>query len=308
MQKLAVIDCGTNTFHLLVVTLDSSAINITDRLQIPVKLGEGGINRQTIAPAAFARGIGALKIFSDRISENKVDKVVAFATSAIRSADNGEEFIRFARNETGVELVTISGLREAELIFKGVSHAFPMSEENILVMDIGGGSVEFIIGNREGINWQASFDIGAARLVEEFHKSDPISPVEVESLNQYLDSKLVELNKAMQQFKASKLVGSAGSFDSICELVNEFYHRNLLGNGEKWCEIPINEYKTIHQALLLSTLDERKNMRGLVDYRVEMMVVASCLVAYVIRKYSLSQLYCSVYSLKEGVVFENLGD
>lgn len=308
MQKLAVIDCGTNTFHLLVVTLDSSAINITDRLQIPVKLGEGGINRQTIAPAAFARGISALKIFADRISENKVDKVVAFATSAIRSADNGEEFIRFAKNETGVELVTISGLREAELIFKGVSHAFPMTEENVLAMDIGGGSVEFIIGNREGINWQASFDIGAARLVEEFHKSDPISPVEVESLNRYLDSKLAELHKAMQQFKVSKLVGSAGSFDSICELVNEFYHRNLLGNGEKWCEVPINEYKTIHQALLLSTLEERKSMRGLVDYRVEMMVVASCLVAYVIRKYSLSQLFCSVYSLKEGVVFENLGN
>jgi len=308
MQKLAVIDCGTNTFHLLVVTLDSSSINITDRLQIPVKLGEGGINRQTIAPAAFARGISALKIFSDRITENKVDKVVAFATSAVRSSDNGEEFVHFAKNETGIELVTISGVREAELIFKGVSHAFPMTDENVLVMDIGGGSVEFIIGNSSGINWNGSFDIGAARLVDTFHKSEPISPLEVELLNQYLDEKLDGLHKAMQQFRVSKLVGSAGSFDSICELVNEFYHRNLLADGEKWCEISMSEYKTIHQALLQSTLEERKMMRGLVDYRVEMMVVASCLIAFVIRKYSLSQLFCSVYSLKEGVVFENLGN
>ena len=306
MQKLAVIDCGTNTFHLLVVTLNSSEINIADRLQIPVKLGEGGINRQTIVPAAFARGISALKIFSDRITENKVDTVVAFATSAIRSSDNGEEFVRFARKETGIELVTISGLREAELIFKGVCHAYPMTDENVLVMDIGGGSVEFIIGNRAGISWQGSFDIGAARLVEEFHKSEPIDPVEVESLNLYLDGKLDELHKVIQQFRVSKLVGSAGSFDSICELVNEFYHRSLLSNGEKWCEIPMNEYKTIHQALLQSNLEDRKNMKGLVDYRVEMIVVASCLIAFVLRKYSLSHLFCSVYSLKEGVVFENL--
>jgi exopolyphosphatase / guanosine-5'-triphosphate,3'-diphosphate pyrophosphatase len=307
MQKLAVIDCGTNTFHLLVVTADDADILTVYRKQFVVKLGEGGINQNTIQPSAFARGLDALKFFAEKITELAVDKVAAFATSATRSAANGAEFVNEVYKQTGIALQTIDGLREAELIFNGVKRAYPLGDENILTMDIGGGSVEFIIGNKNTIHWYGSFEVGAARLVEMFHTTEPIAPTNVAALNKYLDEKLAPLAQAVQQYPVSKLVGSAGSFDSICELINERFGQHLLENGETWCPIDMVQYKQIHQVLLQSTMEDRKKMAGLVDYRVEMMVVASCLINYVLTANNLQSVFCSTYSLKEGVMFELLG-
>jgi exopolyphosphatase / guanosine-5'-triphosphate,3'-diphosphate pyrophosphatase len=307
MQKLAVIDCGTNTFHLLVVTADDANISTVYRKQFAVKLGEGGINQNTIQPAAFQRGLDALKFFAEKIKELAVDKVAAFATSATRSAINGALFVDTVYNQTGIALQTIDGMREAELIYNGVKRAYPLGDENILTMDIGGGSVEFIIGNKNTIHWYASFEVGAARLVEMFHKTEPIAPADVDALNKYLSEKLAPLAQAMQQYPVTKLVGSAGSFDSICELINEHFGLHLLQHGETWCNMDIDHYKQIHQKLLLSTIEDRKQMAGLVDYRVEMMVVASCLINYVLSSNNLSGLFCATYSLKEGVMFEMLG-
>lgn len=304
MHKLAVIDCGTNTFHLLVVSVNNAEITTEFRWQIPVKLGEGGINQNTIHPQAYNRGLEAMRNFSAKLKELKIDKVAALATSAIRSATNGKQFTETVKAETGLELITISGRKEAELIYKGVLHAYPLGKENELVMDIGGGSVEFIIGNKDNIAWEGSFEIGAARLVEKFHNTDPISPEDVQALNAFLDDELLALHLALKQYPVKKLVGSAGSFDSLCELINAYDSRQLLQNGELWCEIPLAEYEHIHNMLLTSTLEERKNMPGLVDYRVEMMVVASCLINFVLKKYFLSKMFCSTYSLKEGVVFD----
>lgn len=306
MQKLAVIDCGTNTFHLLIVSLNQGTFTTEYRKQFPVKLGEGGINKGTIQPAAYERGINTLTFFGEKIKELGVDKVAAFATSAIRSAANGSQFNSEVLAKTGIELTTIDGLREAELIYNGVKHAYPLTDENVLVMDIGGGSVEFILGNREKIHWFGSFEVGAARLAEMFHTTEPISAADLEALNAFLEKHLAPLREAVAKFPVTKLVGSAGSFDSICELVNERFGTHLLESNETWCNIPLDSYSQIHTILLLSTIEDRKKMAGLVDYRVEMMVVASCLIDYALRANNLSELFCSTYSLKEGVMFELL--
>ncbi len=306
MQKLAVIDCGTNTFHLLIAELSSTSYNILYKKQFPVKLGQGGINKKIIHPDAFKRGVEALKYFSQKIKELNVNYLQAFATSATRSANNGIEFENAVFNETGIKLSVIDGNREAELIFKGVQQAFPLKNENVLTMDIGGGSVEFIIGNKEAILWKASFDIGAARLVEMFHKTEPIAKNEINEINHFLDKRLFSLKEALQQHLVTKLIGSAGSFDSICELINDRFNTTLMQNGETWCEISLLQYKSIHQELLHSTYNDRLKMAGLADYRVEMMVVSSCLIKYVLSTYQIKQMYCSAYALKEGALYEML--
>jgi exopolyphosphatase/guanosine-5'-triphosphate,3'-diphosphate pyrophosphatase len=306
MQKLAVIDCGTNTFHLLVAEISETTYNILYKKQFPVKLGQGGINKEFIHPDAFKRGLDALKFFADKVKELNVNYLQAFATSATRSANNGVEFENKVYNETGIKLTVIDGDREAELIFKGVQQAFPLSHENVLTMDIGGGSVEFIIGNKEEILWKGSFDIGAARLVDMFHKSNPIANEEVAALNAFLDERLVELKEALQQYPVSKLIGSAGSFESVCELINDKFNTKLLLNGETWCEIPMQRYTVIHNILLLSTYIDRLNMDALANYRVEMMVVSSCLIQYVLKAYGIEQMYCSTFALKEGALYEML--
>lgn len=306
MQKLAVIDCGTNTFHLLVAELSPTKYEILYKKQFAVKLGKGGINEQYIHPDAFKRGLDALKFFSQKIKELNVNYLQAFATSAIRSANNGQEFENTVYNETGIHLAIIDGNREAELIFKGVQQAFPLNEENVLTMDIGGGSVEFIIGNKHEAYWKSSFKVGAARLVEMFHKTEPIAPDEVRALNTFLDERLVELKEALAQYKVSKLVGSAGSFESICDLVNVRYGSKLLEKGETWCQIPMQQFIVVYNTLLISTYIQRLNMEGMVEYRAEMMVVSSCLIQYVIKTFGIEQLYCSTYALKEGALYEML--
>lgn len=306
MHKLAVIDCGTNTFHLLVAEISENSYKILYKKQFPVKLGQGGINQKFIHPDAFKRGIEALKYFSQKIKELEVNYLQAFATSATRSANNGAEFENAVYNETGIRLSIIDGEREAELIFKGVEQAFPLENENILAMDIGGGSVEFIIGNKSEVLWKGSFKIGAARLVEMFHKTEPIAQSEIEALNHFLDERLGALKEALQKYPVTKLVGSAGSFDSICELINTKFSSKLLQNGKTWCEIPMQRYIVIHNTLLMSDYRERLTMDGLAGYRVEMMVVSSCLMNYVLNTFGIKQMYCSTYALKEGALYEML--
>ena len=161
----AIIDLGTNTFHLLIAEVRNGLINEYFKLQIPVKLGKGGIGDNLITEDAFKRGLTALSEFRKYIDQFEIKEVHAFATSAVRSAKNGDEFIFKAKKYYQIEINAICGDDEAALIYEGVKHSFNLPEENILVMDIGGGSVEFIIGQKEDIFWKHSFNIGAARLV-----------------------------------------------------------------------------------------------------------------------------------------------
>ncbi|MFA6945692.1 MAG: exopolyphosphatase, partial [Pedobacter sp.] len=111
-----------------------------------------------------------------------VKQIRAVATSALRTASNGEEFLAKVSSETGIEAEIIGGDREAALIYQGVHGAINMTEEKCLIMDIGGGSVEFIICNKEKIFWKMSYDIGVARLIEHFFNSDPISETDIKKL------------------------------------------------------------------------------------------------------------------------------
>jgi len=149
-MKIAVLDLGTNTFHLLIVGVKRNrSFKKLFKSKISVKLGEGAIDKNMIAEVPFQRGIDALKHYSAVLKKYKPEKTVTYATSAIRSARNGKKFIAAVKKETGIKIQVISGAREAEFIYYGVRQSVQMTEEKQLIMDIGGGSTEFIIANRE---------------------------------------------------------------------------------------------------------------------------------------------------------------
>jgi len=173
-NTVAVMDLGTNTFHLLIAQGDAANPEELYHTTVPVRLGEGGINNGIIQPAAYKRGVDTLVQFSEKIAEFKAERVSAMATSALRSASNGKDFIEEVRAKTGIEIETISGDREAKYIYEGVKAGKCLTKQNSLILDIGGGSVEFILGNEEEIIWKRSFEIGAARMLDKFHKIDPI--------------------------------------------------------------------------------------------------------------------------------------
>jgi exopolyphosphatase/guanosine-5'-triphosphate,3'-diphosphate pyrophosphatase len=306
-MRIAIIDLGTNTFNLLIAELHTrGTYEILYKNKIASKLGEGGINLGVILPIPFQRGLDAMREHQKAIAEYGAEKVYALATSAIRSAANGEEFIRRAEEETGIKIEIISGDREAELVYYGVRSAVKMDERYSLIMDIGGGSTEFIIADREKIIWAQSFQLGAARLLERFHESDPITHWEREALSNYLIRELQPLFMAVSRYPVVELIGSSGSFDSLAEMIAHRYHSISVLRGKTEYTFNLEDSQAIYLEILESTRVDRLKMKGLIEMRVDMIVVSAILIHMVIGQLKIPQMRLSTFSLKEGVLWELL--
>ncbi len=304
-SRIAVLDLGTNTFHLLIV--DSFSDHTTTKVfksKIVVKLGEGGIHKSIIAEKSFARGIRALKHYADIINRHEVDEVHAFATSAIRSASNGQEFADIVYKQTSIRISIIEGKEEARLICLGVRQCLRMTNRPVLIMDIGGGSTEFIIADKTNIYARHSFNIGAARLLELFKPSDPVTSEEVIKVENFLSEQLSELDVSIKKYPVTKLIGSSGSFDTFAEMIGyKFHDRNVLKNVNSY-NFELSEYCELHDYLILSTTAQRKKMKGLIKMRVDMIVLASICTSFVLQRYSLNEMALSKFALKEGALWE----
>ena len=192
-MRIAIIDLGTNTFNLLICDKKSESQKTIFKNKIAVKLGEGGIDKGIIAHAPYQRGIKALEDHLNTIKEYDVDKVRAFATSAIRSTKNGGDFVSEVFEKLALKIEVIDGDKEAELIYQGVRKAIPFDLDYKLIMDIGGGSTEFIIANAEGVQWKKSYQLGVSRLKELFKPKDPITQEEIHMIEHHLKSELKDL-------------------------------------------------------------------------------------------------------------------
>ena len=304
MNGAAVIDLGTNTFNLLIVKQYGDEYRIVFKTKIPSKLGAGGFAKKIITPEAFERGLIAIKAHQMTIREYRVDNIYAFATSAMRDAQNGDDFVREVAEQTGIKINIISGDREADLIHKGVSRALELGTKPELIMDIGGGSTEFVIANNEEVLWKQSFDLGVARLFEALKPSDPLTSEDIDQLEALLNEELAPLIKAVKAHELNGLIGSSGSFDSLAEIIesNTGELSRLIGKTEY--EFSMEDLKNLHQTLVQSTYEERANMIGLVPYRLETIPLASVLINYIIEKFNLTKVRLSTYSLREGVISE----
>ncbi len=159
-----------------------------------------------------------LKAFRLKLDEHQVKKVFAFGTSALRSAKNKEEVLDAFQREAGISVSIIDGLREAELIYAGVKKAVDI-EEVSLIVDIGGGSVEYILCNGEKVLWMQSFEMGGQRLLERFMKKDPLPQQEIPRMQSYFRETLLPLTNAIHQYQPKVLIGSSGSFDTLNDLL-----------------------------------------------------------------------------------------
>jgi exopolyphosphatase/guanosine-5'-triphosphate,3'-diphosphate pyrophosphatase len=292
-KRFALIDMGTNTFHLLITEVDESGHH-TDlvKTQLPVRLGQGGITNGAIAPEASERAMKALRDFRRQIDEYGVETARAMATSMVRNASNGEDFIKDIYKQTDIQVEVIDGDREAELIYYGVRSAGVLDEQTALVMDIGGGSVEFILCNNQEIFWKRSFERGAQRLMDQFLNQDPIPDASVEAEKRYLAEKLQPLTEAVARYKPTVLVGSSGTFDTLCDidaLSKSDNSRQLAQPAAS--TLTIADFYKIHQAIL-----------GMLEMRVDMIVLATIAVDFVLQQYNLQEIRVSAYALKEGVL------
>lgn len=306
MTKIGIIDMGTNTFHLLIAGKDADAYRILHRDHEAVKLGLGAINEGYIPEDACRRAIETMKKFRSEMDRNNVSTVYAYGTSAFRNARNAPALVAEIKAETGITVEIISGEEEAEFIFQGIKAAIDLGEEVNLVMDIGAGSVEFILGNNRTIYWKQSFEIGGQRLLEKFQKHDPISPDEVKMLETYFDEVLQPLTAALKKFNPTVLVGSSGTFDTLSHI---FCIRAGIAITSEESETPLTleGFQQIYEELISKNRDERMRIGGMIALRVDMIVVACCLIRFVLERHDFKRIRVSTYSLKEGVL-SNLSD
>ncbi len=301
-QRVAVIDCGTNTFNLLIAERRPAGWHFLCRRKKVVKLGAGGIRNGFIAEAPARRALKALTGYRETLDAYAVKRVSIVGTAALRDAVNGKILLKEIRKQTGFKIELIDGLREAELIWKGVNTAVDLGEETSLIMDIGGGSTEFIICNRTKILWKQSFRLGAARLLEQIGFSDPVKPTEIRRLNQLLTQELDSLLKACNRFEPVRLIGSSGSFDTFASLILKKEEKPALRGSHYRFFLP--SYRALHKTLITSIYAERIKMPGMLRMRADMIVPASLLLTFVLRLTGLNDLHLSTYSLKEGLLSE----
>ena len=308
LTRIAVIDLGTNTFNLLIAEYsgkDTFKILVDNKL--PVKLGEGGIQHGIILDQARVRAFDALSRHMKTIEENKTDTILAFGTSALRTSRNGADFAKEIQSHFGFNVEIISGEREAELIYKGISLSVKLDEKPNLILDIGGGSNEFILCNATGIHWKESYPLGMARILEKFKPSDPVLPTEVEKMEDYFDRNLPGLYHALSRHHTRTLVGASGSFETFAALLSELYPLKYARKPGQTClEIQIEDFFLLHEKLIKSNSYERLQMKGMDPMRVDMIVPASIFVTFIMKKFSIKKLVQSDYSLKEGVLHEQM--
>lgn len=303
-EKIAIIDLGTNTFHLLLAEIDEREHYIINgKYKEPVQLGEGGINSGKIASEPFRRGIKALKLFRTIINTAGATKIFAYATSAIRSATNGADFIKAAKEEADIQIKTINGNEEAALIYEGIKNGVQLPfSESILLMDIGGGSVEFIVSHEGRAELLRSVNIGGARLLDKINPSNPIKPKEILELYKLFDRELSGLIKELKEFNLTLAVGASGTFESLAALVAYQMKDKIAFQNLNGFQFDRKEFEWMYSKLLPTTRTERDKMPGMDALRSEMIVLGACLVNYMLRELEIERCMTSTYALKEGIL------
>ena len=309
-MKIAIIDMGTNTFHLLLAEVENGEYSIANKFRQVVKIGEHWLKDGWITVAAQKRTLNTLVSFKQHITEYGADRIFAMTTSAMRNAENGLELVRMIKETTDIDVRIISGQEEATLIFGGVRRAVDLSGGSYLIMDIGGGSIEFIIAKKDQAMWMESFEIGGQRLIDNFHESDPITFDAIENLENYFEKSLKNLHEACDIFKPTSLIGVSGTFDTLSEIYCIETGREI-DHDVASLPLSMGHYHELHSRLITYDRNQRLAILGMIEMRVDMIVVASVLISYVLRKYDLTSLGGSSFALKEGVLFDildGLGD
>lgn len=306
-MKIGIIDLGTNTFNLLIAEIDDiGGYKHVYKSKVGVKLGAGSFEKNYITEEAMERAMVALTAQIAAIKNQYCDRILAFATSAVRNASNGQQFIDKVYDEFNVKIRLIDGDQEASMIYRGVQLADALADNNSLIMDIGGGSTEFIIANDQEILWKKSFEIGITRLIERFDPDDQIKPEQVTEIEKYIEDEIAEVFQNIDNEHAHDLIGSSGSFETFSAILsyrNNSYDQDIQQSS---LGLSLDKLKPLLDELIQSKRTERQAMRGLPAIRIDLIVMSAILVRLLLRKSEIKTGKLSRYALKEGVLFDVL--
>ncbi len=298
-MKRAIIDIGTNTAHLLIAEVkDGRIMRVLDKKRFYTFLGEAGMHQ--ISEMAIGRLIDALNNFQSSLKTYNCHKIHVIATEGLRAASNAKTIYDLIINQFQWPIRIISGDEEADLIYKGVRLSLDLNASPFLIMDIGGGSVEFIFVLDGKRVFQQSFPIGISRLYEAFHIHDPCTEEDLVRMYKYLDEALYDLWQNLpKDFRTLQLVGCAGTFEV-------FLTDHQQNDPEiKTSRTSTRKVRDLLQKVMRQDLNQRSLVKDLPKNRAKYIVVALALIKYVTDHIKAEDFVVSKYALKEGAITTN---
>ncbi|MEK7851773.1 MAG: Ppx/GppA phosphatase family protein, partial [Deltaproteobacteria bacterium] len=309
----ASIDIGTNTFRLLISDLDDNGILHPKLLKREItRLGGGFTAIGALTEEAMTRGVSTLSAFTELLKRYGVKKVRAVATSVVREAINGEDFLKLVKNETGLDVEVIGGEEEASLALKGVLSCVTVRTGYALAFDIGGGSTEYILSNRGTPLYSESFKLGVVHATERFLKSDPPKEEEVDRLFAHVEGmlrpfpeRLAETGlkgKLPPENKNITLGGTAGTITTLAamDMGLESYDPSKINNHV----LTYETVKRLFTLMLPLTLSERKRLKALEGGREDLIIAGTIIVLKTMEVFGFEKMMVSDGGLLEGVLIE----
>lgn len=303
-MRLAAIDIGTNSLHMIVVRVRPDfSFEIIDREKEMVRLGAGGLDGRSLTPEATHAALQVLSKFKRLAESHRVDEIRAVATSAVREAENGGEFLHAATDQTGIRPRVISGTEEARLIHLAASYGISMPGETTVSVDIGGGSVEITRGSGPNLDLARSFKLGVIRLTERFVKSDPIEPRDERKLVRHIDEELGEYLDQIAKAGFDRVIGTSGTILSL-GAVALAEHGKVPGGSLRNRRISAKQIRRVRKMLTDVGLEKRLRVPGLDPRRADLAVAGSVLVDTIVRRLGANEITLCDMSLREGLVLD----
>ncbi len=304
-NKIAAIDIGTNSFHLIIAYIDeSNKIKILESDREVIRLNSVEKSSNIIPQNKIDSAIKILTEFK-RIAEIYNAEIKAVATSAVREAENKFDFIKQVYNSTGIDIKIIDGKKEAELIYKGVQRAIELGDKRVLCIDIGGGSTEFIIGKEGVVEFAESVKLGAVRLTKMFFPNYLINEERIKNCEKYINQVLSEVVEKIKKYKIDLAVGSSGTITSVALIKNALLNITVNKNALNRYVFSAHDLENIKIKILnAKTIEERKQIKGMEEKRADVIPAGIILLFSIFKKLELKNLTISGYALREGIIID----
>ncbi len=305
--RLAAIDIGTNSFHLIIVDVDKQTGNfkILGREREIVRLGSSSTDMKYLSTEAMERGIVALKRFKG-LADSADAKVRAIATSAVREAINKSEFIGRVKKETGIKIEIASGFEEARYIYLGILQALPVFDKKILLVDIGGGSTEFLVGHKKEIDYDNSLKLGTIRLTKRFFQDDKIDSKAVKECRKFIRGTMNPVTRQIKNINFDTVVGSSGTILNIANIISIKKGSSPEGklNNFSFSRDELNN--VVEEIIEARSLKQISKIPGLDPSRSDIITAGALILEQIFKELKLKEMTVSEYALREGIIYDTI--
>jgi exopolyphosphatase/guanosine-5'-triphosphate,3'-diphosphate pyrophosphatase len=303
-MRLAAIDIGTNSIHMIVVNVMADlSFEVIDQEKAMVRLGAGGLDGRMLTTEAMTAGLQALSKFRRLAESHGVEKILATATSAVREARNGGDFLRRIASTTGISARVISGIEEARLIHLAAMYGVDVGSARAVVIDIGGGSVEITYGSATSIQLAKSFKLGAIRLTERFVRTDPLSRRDEQKLVKHIDGEIRKHCSAIARAGFDRVIGTSGTILSI-GVVATADARGTVPAEIRNLRVPSKQIRGVRKRMVDMKLSERLAVSGLDPRRADLVVAGAVLIDTILSTLEAPDITLCDLALREGIILD----